>query len=154
MVTSRKTITLIGAVLAFAAMNVVGQDCPELVGRWPFGPARAVAVSGDYAYFSSGAVLLCRRCFGPRRVAGCWRGFSAQRDIGTWPSPAATLTSWISIDGLWVIDVSTPASPIEVGFVDIPGVAQGCCRLRQLRLRRGSLRWPASYRRLDARKPD
>ena len=58
MVTSRKTITLIGAVLAFAAMNVVGQDCPELVGRWPFGPARAVAVSGDYAYLGSGAALL------------------------------------------------------------------------------------------------
>ena len=96
--------------------------------------------------------------------------------------------------GLRVIDVSTPASPIEVGFVDTPeaangvavsgsyayvaanyaglrvidvvdarepdrgglfrypGDSEGCCRLRQLRLRRRFRRWPAGDRRFDARK--
>ena len=56
--------------------------------------------------------------------------------------------------GLRVIDVSTPANPIEVGFVDTPGYASRRGRLRQLRLRRGWLFRSASYRRVDARKPD
>ena len=36
----------------------LAQDCPELVGRWPYGLAYAVAVSGSHAFFGSGTVLV------------------------------------------------------------------------------------------------
>jgi len=49
------TILVIGSVLFTPAASA--QDCPELVGRWPYGPAFAVAVSGDYAYFGNGTAL-------------------------------------------------------------------------------------------------
>ena len=38
--------------------TVLALDCPTQVGRWPYGSAHAVAASGNYAYFSSGTVLV------------------------------------------------------------------------------------------------
>ena len=38
--------------------TTLAMDCPDLVGRWPYGSASGVAVSGDFAYFGSGTVLL------------------------------------------------------------------------------------------------
>lgn len=34
-----------------------GQGCPELLGRWPYGPAYTVAVNGATAYLGCGAGL-------------------------------------------------------------------------------------------------
>jgi hypothetical protein len=48
----------LAGIVALAAEPVAAQDCPELVGRWPYGPSYAVAASGDYAYFGSGTVLM------------------------------------------------------------------------------------------------
>ncbi len=49
------TILVIGSMASTS--TALAQDCPELVGRWPYGPAYAVSASGDYAYFGSGTVL-------------------------------------------------------------------------------------------------
>ena len=50
--------------------------CPELLGRWPYGESRAVAVSGGYAYFSSGTTLLVVDVGGPSPpVIVLWPGF-------------------------------------------------------------------------------
>jgi len=46
-----RTAVLAACVLAFIAVVAAAQDCPELVGRGPYGPAYAVAVSGDHVYF-------------------------------------------------------------------------------------------------------
>ncbi|MBD3854846.1 MAG: hypothetical protein IFJ96_08670, partial [Acidobacteria bacterium] len=88
------------------------RHCPELVGRWPYGPAYAVAVSGSYAYFGSGTVLL---------VADVSNA-AAPQVVGEVVLPGliegvAVSGSYAYVadgsSGLRVIDVSTPASPIE-----------------------------------------
>ena len=51
--TSRRTTHLATALVITAtvlAAHVWAADCPELEGRWPYGSATAVAVSGDYAF--------------------------------------------------------------------------------------------------------
>jgi len=49
---------IIGAVLVLSSLPAAAQSCPELLGRWPYGPASAVAVDGNLAYVGSGTVLL------------------------------------------------------------------------------------------------
>ena len=49
---------LIGASLLMCSHEEVSGACPELLGRWPYGAATAVAVEGDRAYVGSGTVLL------------------------------------------------------------------------------------------------
>ena len=47
------------AFLLLALASTAGAaDCPELLGKWGYGPVIAVAVSGNYAYFGSGTMLL------------------------------------------------------------------------------------------------
>jgi hypothetical protein len=65
--------------------------CLETFGRWPYGPAEAVAAAGDYAYVGSGLALLVVDVSdpaAPQRLAEglCvgpgGRGRSARRLIG------------------------------------------------------------------------
>ena len=53
-----RLVALLGIGAGVLATPVLAQDCPELVGRWPYGPSQAVAVSDGYAYFGSGSVLM------------------------------------------------------------------------------------------------
>jgi len=113
------------AVLVIAVCGLttppLAQDCPELVGRWPYGPAYAVAVSGDFAYFGSGTVLLVADISNP----------ASPQVVGEVAFPNSFLGVEVTggyayvadSGGLRVIDVSTPSSPIEVGFYDTPGDA-------------------------------
>lgn len=98
--------------------------CPELVGRWPYGPVYAVAVSGDYAYFGSGTVLQVVDVSSP----------AAPQAVGEVVLPGVVQSVAVSegyayvadeYASLRVIDVSTPSSPVEVGFYDTPGYAYG-----------------------------
>jgi len=50
------------AALALAAPPAAAQPCPELVGRWPYGTPRALAVSGTTAYLGSGTALPSSTC--------------------------------------------------------------------------------------------
>ncbi|HQN95782.1 MAG TPA: hypothetical protein PLM61_05400 [Thermoanaerobaculales bacterium] len=109
-----------GAVLL--ASPALAQDCPELAGQWPYGPAHAVAVSGNYAYFGSGAALLVAdvsipaalHVVGDVTLPGVVHGVAVS---GSYAYVAGT--------GLHVVDVSTPSAPVEVGSVDTPGWAEG-----------------------------
>jgi len=100
------------------------QGCPELVGRWPFGPPYAVAISGDYVYFGSGTVLLIADVSAPAspQLVGevLLPDFVGAVEVSGGFAYVADYDA-----GLRVIDVSTPAAPIEVGFVDTPGRAFG-----------------------------
>ncbi len=40
------------------AVPALAQNCPELIGHWPYGPSLAGAVAGNYAYFGSGKALM------------------------------------------------------------------------------------------------
>jgi len=46
------------AIILMIVLPVAAQDCPQLLGRWPYGTARAVAVSGSLAFVGSGTALL------------------------------------------------------------------------------------------------
>jgi hypothetical protein len=111
--------------LGILAVPALAQDCPELVGHWPYGPAGSVAISGSYAYVTSGAGLKVVDIADPEtpRVVG---------EVGLQP----TFTQSIAVSGgyvyvpdseagLRIVDVSDPTAPVEVGFLDTQGRAVG-----------------------------
>ncbi len=117
-------VALVMISVCVLAVPALAQDCPELVGRWPFGPAYAVAVSGGHAYFGSGAALVVADVADP----------SAPHRVGEVALPGLVKAvavaggyAFVAADrgGLRVIDVSTPSTPVEVGFVDMPSSANG-----------------------------
>ena len=54
---SASLIVMLTVILSLAT-PALAQDCPELVGRWPYGAAIAVAVSGNHVYFGDGTALM------------------------------------------------------------------------------------------------
>ncbi|MDX2438076.1 MAG: PQQ-binding-like beta-propeller repeat protein, partial [Acidobacteriota bacterium] len=91
--------------------------CPDLVDRWPYGPARTVAVTGDLVFFGSGPTL---------RIVDMTRPLSA-RVVGE--ITIEDVVSAVAVDGgfayvanrwagLRVIDVSEPSTPVEAGFLE------------------------------------
>lgn len=109
-------------VTASCALAAFGQDCPELVGRWPYGPAQAVAVAGDHVYFGSGTALVVADISNP--ASPVVLGDAILPDL---PERIAVSGGYAYVvdehSGLRVVDVSTPASPTEVGFLVIPGTS-------------------------------
>ena len=112
-------------VVAFVIAGLVlvptalAEDCPELVGRWPYGAANGVAVSGTFAYFGSGTVLIVAdvsNAAKPQVVAEVVLP-GVVSDVAISGS-YAYVAEWT---GLRVIDISTPASATEVGFVALSG---------------------------------
>jgi len=96
------------------------EECLPQVGRWPYGPAGAVAVSGGFAYIGSGAVLKIADTSDP----------SATRVLGevALPNGIADIAvagphAFVVADGLWVLDVADPEQPHEVGWLAIDGSA-------------------------------
>jgi hypothetical protein len=100
------------------------QDCPRLVGRSPYGPAYAVAVSDGYAYLGSGAALIVVDVSVPSSplVAGWVVLPDVVQDV-VFSSGHAYVADGSA--GLRVVDVSDPFAPVEVAFVDTPGHAIG-----------------------------
>ena len=105
-------VVVIGACLL--AMPALAQDCPELVGQWPYGEVWAAAVSGDYAYFGSGGALMVADVSEP----------SAPQVVGSVALPDilvevavsdgyAYVADWRA--GLRIVDVQIPSAPVEVG---------------------------------------
>ncbi len=88
--TARRTVLVAAMVLASALGQA--QDCPELEGRFPHGPAFAVAVTGSFAYVCSGATLLVV-------------------DVSSPGDPNPVADAW---DGVRVLDVADPSAPVEI----------------------------------------
>ncbi len=92
---------------------VLAQDCPELIGHWPFGLAGGVGVSGNYAFFGSGVALAVADVSTP----------TSPHMVGHVVLPDSPLRVELSGDyayvllrsGMHIIDVSTPSAPAEVG---------------------------------------
>ena len=140
------------SILALSATPVVAQDCPELVGRWPYGPVPGVTVSGGYAYFGSGGAMVIADVCGPAGTAGGRLGRDARPSRQLRRLRRLRLRGGLTTEGLRVIDVSTPSAPVEVGSLGTSGRRLRCRGLGQLRLRRGRASRPSSDRRQHARR--
>jgi hypothetical protein len=112
------------AATLMLVLPAAAQGCPELLGRWPYGTARAVAVSGSLAFVGSGTTVLVLDVSAP----------SAPQLLGSVTLPdlvegiaAAGSHAYVAdgMSGLRVIDVSNPSTPVEVGSVDTPDYAHG-----------------------------
>ena len=124
-----RSAAVLGIGACMLTLPSLAQDCPELVGRWPYGPTVAVAVAGDYAYYGSGTALMVADVSDAAlpQVVG---GVVLPRMISD--VAVSGIYAYVVDDenGLRVIDVSTPSSPSEVGSVSTPvggayGVAVG-----------------------------
>ncbi len=115
-------VLVAGAVLVLCVPPAAAQDCPELLGRWPYGPASAVAVSGSLAFVGSGTTMLVidvstpgsPQLLGDVALPDIARGITVADDY-----------AYVAVgySGLRVVDVSVPSAPVEIGFVDTPGDA-------------------------------
>ncbi len=121
-----RLVALLGIGAGVIAAPALAQDCPELVGHWPYGPVGSVAVAGGHAYFTSGAGLRIADLSDP----------AAPQVVGGIALAPTSFARRVSVSGAYayvadsgaglrVIDVSEPAAPAEVGFVDTPGGAWG-----------------------------
>ena len=121
--TSQTVALVVISILVLASPALAG-DCPELAGRWPYGPAYTVAVSGTTAYLGSGAVLLVLDVSSPAAPTVLADVYlqDVARGVAVAGSYAYVADFW---GGLRVIDVSNPAAPFEVGSYDTPGWARG-----------------------------
>jgi hypothetical protein len=126
--TASKQVTrlAVAAAVAWCLLSTPAraQDCPQQVGRSPYGPAYAVAVSDDYAYLGSGAALIVVDVSVPSSplVAGWVVLPDVVQDV-VFSSGHAYVADGSA--GLRVVDVSDPFAPVEVAFVDTPGHAIG-----------------------------
>ena len=122
---SHTLITVIVVLGGLPQPCAFAQGCPELVGRWPYGPAIwAVAASGTHVYFESGSGMRVADISDPTspQVVGEVALPDLVREIALSGSYAYVADFEA---GLRVIDVSTPSAPVEVGFFDMPGIASG-----------------------------
>ena len=117
-----RLVALVVIGVSVLAVPALAQDCPELVGRWPYGPAFATEVSGGHLYYSNGSTLMVAELSDP----------SAPQVVGEVALPSAGAGIAVSggyayvadhSAGLRVVDVSVPSAPVEVGSLDTPGVA-------------------------------
>ncbi|PWB73002.1 MAG: hypothetical protein C3F15_10375 [Holophagae bacterium] len=106
------------AVTLTLVLPTAAQDCPQLLGRWPFGPASAVAVSGSLAFVGSGVTMLVLDVSDPElpELLGSVTLPELVKGIAAAGSHVYVANG---MSGLRVIDVSNPSAPVEVGVSDV-----------------------------------
>ncbi len=112
-------IVSLAVVLSLAAEPVAAQDCPQLIGLWPYGPSWAVTATEGHAYFGSGLLLMVADASDPSAplVVGSVALPEEAQDIVVAGGYAYVADDY---SGLRVIDVSTPSEPTEVAWVEAP----------------------------------
>jgi hypothetical protein len=118
-----QVVAIVATVLltCTTAISALAQGCPEPLGRWPYGPAYAVAVSGNYVYFGDGTALMVADVSDP----------AVPQVVGEVVLPDHA--QMIALEGgyayvpdggtpLLIIDVSIPSNPVEVGVLEAPGL--------------------------------
>lgn len=113
------TVTILLGCLGLQVPMAFADGCPEQVGRWTYGPASDVAASGNLVFYSSGAIL---------KIADA-SDSTAPQVVGELEFPGtigyiaySDGYAYVLVykNGLRIIDVSTPATPVEVGFFEPP----------------------------------
>jgi hypothetical protein len=113
-----------GAVLVLCFHPAAAQDCPELLGLWPYGPAYEVAVAGSTAYVGSGPTLLVVDVSVP--ASPQLLGEVTLPEIVSGVAVVGSLALVVDYGAnLRVIDVSIPSAPVEVGIFDTLLAANG-----------------------------
>ena len=116
-------LALISGRYRAAASPATAQGCPELLGRWPLGPARTVAVSGTTAYVGSGTALLVVDVVDPRLAAGARGGDPARAGVRGRGGGQLRLRGGRTTPACGWSTSACPRRRSEVGFVDTPGRA-------------------------------
>ena len=113
----------IAFMLSAFASPVFSGGCLELVGRWPYGPAIAVAVSGEHAYLVSGSSLLVADVVDPSspKVTGrvTLPDVAYLVDVAEGFAYVVTESNEIQI-----IDIRLPSDPVIVGSLQLPDQAR------------------------------
>ena len=111
-------LVLLAFVMLVSAVHGASQTCPELVGRWPYGPSHAIEIAGDRVFFGSGTALLMADVSTPQAPV-----LVAQMRLPDLPRGIAVTESHVYVAaesaGLRVIEVG-PSTFTEVGFLDTP----------------------------------
>jgi hypothetical protein len=113
-----------GLLLVAMANLALGQECPRLLGRWGYGPAYAVAVSGSYAYVGAGSLLLVVNVANPAAPAVAGRVLlpGVVRGVAVASGRAYVAAG---AGGMQVVSVLTPSNPSVIGSLDVGGPAAG-----------------------------
>ncbi len=111
-------------LLAIAVASRSQGACPQLTGRWGYGPVHAVAAAGTHAYYGSGSVLMIADLTNPASVSVVGHVLLADHIRGVTVSGTHVYVA-ANQAGLRVVDVSNPAAPAEVGHVDTDSYAVG-----------------------------
>lgn len=112
-------VALIVVTVLALASPARAQDCPELVGRWPYGGSLAVAASADFLYLGNGTTLTVADLSDPAapHVLGHVELPSIPQSIAVSGGHAYVADGE---RGLRVVDVSRPSAPEEVGSLEFP----------------------------------
>ena len=101
-----------------AAVAKGASECAEIVGDWPYGTALVVASFDHYALFSNGRVLQVADVSDPSNpnVVGEVQIPDVPVDLEVVGNLAFVSAGYA---GLRIIDLTTPAAPVEVGHLDM-----------------------------------
>jgi len=111
---SRQVATLVfGSTLVVLSLSATAQDCPEPVGRWPYGVSNSVAAEGDLALLANGAALQVVDVTDPSMPAVLGELHMAQRIEAVAVSGDRGYA--LTYNSLHVVDLSTPAAPVLSG---------------------------------------
>lgn len=107
-------LLVLSGVVLFGSVPASSGSCPELVGRVPYGPSRAVDAVGDFAYYSSGSMLMIADVANPAApvVVGELQMPDFVQDIMVAGGYAHVVCGY---EGYFLVDVSLPSSPVIVG---------------------------------------
>lgn len=106
-------------LLVGCALGALAGDAPGLIGAWPYGPAREVAIDGSTAYVSTGTILQVVDASVPGSMV-----VLAEIDVGATVSDIEVAGNHLlAVDRdftLLVFDVFDPASPTLATRFDLP----------------------------------
>ncbi len=112
-------------MIALAPITVhAAGPCPELVGRWAWGPVKAVAADMTRVVFGSGGVIAVADLTRPEvpTIVGSTTIPGVAFEIAL-SGESAYVAAWNG--GLVVVDLSSPSHPLVAGHYDTTGYARG-----------------------------
>jgi len=107
-------LLVLSGVLLLGSGPASSRSCPELVGRVPYGPSRAVDALGDFAYYGSGSMLMIADVANPSApvVVGELQMPDLVQDVMVAGGYAHVVCGY---EGYFLVDVGVPSSPEIVG---------------------------------------
>lgn len=113
-------LLLICLQLAPVAGTAQATSCLDLQGQWPYGPTRAMALSGSTVFFSSGGALLAMDLSNPAipNLLGMVEIGDPIWGVEVAGSLAIVTDAW---DSVYVVDVTDPAAMAVLGSFTTPG---------------------------------